>query len=91
VTFLSEAEGSQTAADDSQAPTTGIWIPASAILTNPDGSASVLSAVDGRLQTRKVSTGRRSGDRVEITAGLTAGDAIAATGLERLHEGQRVE
>lgn len=86
VTFLTEPPN----AEQTEAGT-GIWIPAAAVLSGGDGSTSVLAVADGRLEKRVVSVGQKSGDRVEITGGLSAGDSIAAGGLDALKDGQRVE
>lgn len=78
----------------------GIWIPASAIAFDATGAAGtqggssssgfVFVVQDGRLRKMQVSLGRRSGDQVEITAGLSEGQTIVAEGLDRLFDGQRV-
>jgi membrane fusion protein (multidrug efflux system) len=69
----------------------GIWVPAAALRIGGEGATMVMAVADGRLQERAVTTGRRSGDRVEITGGLSAGERIAAGGLEQLRDGQRVD
>jgi len=72
-----------------QAP--AIWIPSTACLSDPKGGASsVFLLEDGRLRKTPVTLGQRVGDRVEVTGGLRAGQTIAADGLDRLADGQRV-
>lgn len=100
---LAEAANDPAAAASASAgspPSGGIWIPASAILLDApgagdaaEGSASggtVFIVRDGRLSRTHVSVGRRSGDQIEITAGLREGQIIAAEGLDKLSDGQRV-
>jgi membrane fusion protein (multidrug efflux system) len=46
---------------------------------------------NGAAQPRQIETGIRTGDRVEITRGLVAGDAVIITGLQILRPGLAVE
>jgi membrane fusion protein, multidrug efflux system len=46
---------------------------------------------NGAAQPRQVETGIRTGDRVEITQGIVAGDAVIITGLQILRPGLVVE
>ncbi len=51
----------------------------------------VVYVVSGdRLERRAITLGATSGDSVEVTAGLTAGEQVAVEGLENLKEGARV-
>jgi RND family efflux transporter MFP subunit len=87
VSFLSEKPSTATAGNDR--PT--IWIPLSACLLDPSGkSGTVFVAVEGRLRKSPVQIGRRLGERVEVTSGLSAGQSIAVDGLEKLSDGQSV-
>jgi len=52
-----------------------ILVPASS-LTTFAGVNKVLGVVDGKVVEKRVQVGRRVGDRVEVLAGLTAGEAI---------------
>jgi RND family efflux transporter MFP subunit len=54
-----------------------ILVPASA-LTTFAGVNKVLGVVDGKVVEKRIQVGRRVGDRVEVLAGLTAGEAIVA-------------
>jgi membrane fusion protein, multidrug efflux system len=54
-----------------------VLVPASA-LTTFAGVNKVLGVVDGRVVEKRVQVGRRVGDRVEVLAGLTAGEAVVA-------------
>jgi multidrug efflux pump subunit AcrA (membrane-fusion protein) len=63
----------------------------SACLLDPSGkSGTVFVAVEGRLRKSPVQIGRRLGERVEVTSGLSAGQSIAVDGLEKLSDGQSV-
>lgn len=87
VSFLSEKPSAATAGKGR--PT--IWIPASACLLDPSGkSGTVFVAAEGRLRKAPVQIGRRTDERIEVTSGLSAGQSIAADGLDKLSDGQRV-
>jgi len=89
VVFLPADERGRPSAATQQAP--AIWIPASACLRDPaGGTASVYVVADGRLRKTSVTLGRQSGNQLEVLAGLTEGQTIAAEGLEKLKDGQRV-
>ncbi|MBK7075015.1 MAG: efflux RND transporter periplasmic adaptor subunit [Myxococcales bacterium] len=70
-----------------------VTVPASAVVRNGQ-LASVFVVQDGKAVLRLVRTGRvitdAAGDRVEITAGVTAGDAIVVAPPAALVDGQRV-
>jgi RND family efflux transporter MFP subunit len=67
-----------------------LTLPASAVLLR-DGFASVLEVgADSRVVQRKVTVGRRSGDRVEITGGLAAEARVVASGGAFLADGDLV-
>jgi len=85
VTFLTERAG-----DSAETAAAGIWVPTSAILTGADGTATVFAAADGRVEQRPITLGRRQGDRIEVTSGLSPGDSIVASGLDKLRAGQRI-
>ncbi|MBT9491095.1 MAG: efflux RND transporter periplasmic adaptor subunit [Paucibacter sp.] len=56
-----------------------------------DGFAYVFQVgPDGRVQQRKVMTGRRSAERVELTGGLDAGARVVASGVGFLSDGDLV-
>lgn len=52
-----------------------VFVPASALVTFA-GIEKVITVRDGRTQERRVVTGRRQGDRVEIVEGLAAGEPV---------------
>lgn len=66
-----------------------IAIPTSAVIRN--GQLTSVFAVDGdRARLRLVSLGAQHGDRVEIVAGLEAGDRIVAAPVPALADGVRI-
>jgi membrane fusion protein, multidrug efflux system len=54
-----------------------VLVPASS-LTTFAGVNKVLGVVDGKVVEKRIQVGRRVGDRVEVLAGLAAGEAIVA-------------
>jgi HlyD family secretion protein len=82
VTFMPEA------ANDPHEQQASIWVPRSAIVER-DGAMSVYTVVDGRFRRQTITPGRTSADRVEVLAGLAAGQIIAAGGAESISDGQR--
>jgi RND family efflux transporter MFP subunit len=52
--------------------------------------AAVWVVRDGRLERRTVETGLEGGDRVEVTAGLAAGERVVANRRDGLYPGARV-
>ena len=78
-------EGSITV--DSQAM--GILMPNSALVSFA-GVERVYLVKDNALDDRIVKTGRRIGERVEVTDGLKDGDLVVATANEKMTKGQKV-
>jgi len=69
----------------------GLWIPLSAVQADDDGDGGrVMLVNDDRLHAVPVKLGRRTGEFVEVISGLSEGQEIAADGLERLVDGQRL-
>jgi multidrug efflux pump subunit AcrA (membrane-fusion protein) len=56
--------------------TDAVQVPSLAVTTNTDGTSSVLVEVDGRTETRTVTTGLTSGNMVQITEGLAEGETV---------------
>jgi len=52
-----------------------VMVPASAIVTFA-GIEKVMSVKDGKSVERRVQTGRRDGDRIEVVSGLAAGEPV---------------
>lgn len=75
---------------------TGVLIPASAVAVASDGSWYVYvleksaNPEQYRVYTRTVVPGHRSGDRIAIKEGLSAGERVATAGLTLLKEGRIV-
>jgi len=77
-------------ADDDDSRCAGLWIPKSACVIDSTGtSGRVFVADDGRLKETTVRLGQQTNDQIQITAGLSAGQSIAADGLDKLRDGQR--
>lgn len=55
-----------------------LWVPRSALVTRSEITAVYVVAPDQRVTLRQVRLGHRRGDEVEVLAGLTAGERIAA-------------
>ena len=55
-----------------------ISVPTSSLVRRPEFSAVYVVAADGRAQLRQVRLGRSSGDTIEVLAGLSSGERIAA-------------
>ncbi|HVA77925.1 MAG TPA: efflux RND transporter periplasmic adaptor subunit [Candidatus Binataceae bacterium] len=64
-------------------------VPASAILRYA-GVARVFIVENGVARTREVTTGSVVGDQIEITAGLTDGEQVVTTDVDRLADGTAV-
>lgn len=66
-----------------------LTLPQSAVLLR-DGFAYVFRIEGGKVRQAKVETGRRQGERVEIRAGLKAGEPVVAQGVGFLADGDTV-
>lgn len=69
--------------------TTGILVPAAAVQTSA-GTSRVFVVNGDKAEDRIVTLGQQTGDLVEITAGLKAGERVATQNLGRLADGTRV-
>lgn len=67
-----------------------IWIPESALLSDPSGARLFVVMPDGRIDVRRALVGESRDDLVEILSGVQDGETIAISNLETLSEGQRV-
>jgi multidrug efflux pump subunit AcrA (membrane-fusion protein) len=65
-------------------------IPAAAVVSYY-GVQKIYAVENGLIQERVVKLGDRSGDFIEITEGLKAGDRIATSELARIQQGSRVQ
>jgi len=70
--------------------TAALMVPSSAVVYR-DGAAGVFVAVNGdTVRFRKIETGERSGDYIEVLSGLSAGDEVALKGSGFLEDGDPV-
>ena len=60
-----------------------IMIPSESVIPEMEGQ-KVFVAVDGMAQTKKVTTGLRTENLVQVTSGLTAGDTVITSGIMQL-------
>jgi multidrug efflux pump subunit AcrA (membrane-fusion protein) len=67
-----------------------IRVPASAVVSFY-GVQKVFAVESGQIQERVVKLGDRTGDVIEVTQGLNAGDRIATSELARIQQGSRVQ
>jgi len=87
VAFLEDAKPATAAA--APVPRPGVLVPAVAV--RREGAESVVYVErDGKLVRRVVTPGRTSGDALEITSGLAAGDRVVVAGPEKLADGDAV-
>lgn len=68
-----------------------LTVPRPAVVERGQLQSVYVIGPDGTARMRLVKTGRLVGDRVEILAGLAAGERVAVEGVERLADGSRVE
>ncbi len=67
-----------------------VSVPVSAVQgSGRTGSVFILGA-DDKIEKREVALGLKTGQSVVILSGLAAGDRLAADGLDKLHDGDRV-
>jgi HlyD family secretion protein len=67
-------------------------VPASSVITTPDGTTAVmLAGTDGRAHQKAVKLGIRSGDDVQILEGVTASDKVVATGAYGLPDKTKIK
>ena len=78
-----------TAAIQQPAAAPALLVPVSAVETVA-GTSRVYVVKDGKVEERIVTLGERSGNRVELTSGVTKGDVVAAEPRGRLVDGVAV-
>lgn len=67
-------------------------VPASAVITTPDGNTAVMVAgADGRAHQTAVKVGIRSGDDVQILEGVTASDKVVTSGAYGLPDKTKIK
>lgn len=67
-----------------------LTLPTAAVVLRDGFSWALVIGADSRVRTRKLVTGLRQGDRVEIVSGLQAEDRVVASGGAFLGDGDRV-
>jgi RND family efflux transporter MFP subunit len=70
--------------------TPALLLPAAAVQQG-GGTARVFVVTGERAEERLVTTGRRNGDRIEITSGLAVGDRVVVRGGDGLRDGAPVK
>jgi RND family efflux transporter MFP subunit len=75
-----------------EGPSGGFMLPASAVLADETGTASVWVVDPSSMKVRRaqVQVGELSGSDVEVRGGLRSGDVIAISGMHQLREGMEV-
>jgi RND family efflux transporter MFP subunit len=68
-----------------------LTVPAQAIVVRDGHNYVFVIGADSKAGQRKVDTGRRAGDRVEVLQGLKADEAVAVQGAGFLNEGDLVK
>ena len=71
-------------------PAPAIYVPTQALVPIP-GGYTVFALEDGKATVRKVTTGIRTDNRVEIVSGVNPGDSILVTGFMRVRPGAPVK
>lgn len=71
-------------------PAPVLTVPAAAVLVRDGRSLVFAVGADGTVRERRVATGRRQGDRVEISDGVDAGTRLVAGGGAFLSDGDHV-
>ncbi|HET6179177.1 MAG TPA: efflux RND transporter periplasmic adaptor subunit [Candidatus Sulfotelmatobacter sp.] len=67
-------------------------VPASSVITTPDGASAVmLAGSDGRAHQKTVKLGIRNGDDVQILDGVAASDKVVATGAYGLPDKTKIK
>ena len=67
-------------------------VPASSVITTPDGATAVmLAGVDGKAHQKIVKTGIRNGDDVQILEGVTASDKVVSSGAYGLPDNTKIK
>ena len=61
-------------------------IPSAALLTDPDGTTSVMVVNGDKPERRGVKTGIRDEDNIQITEGLKAGEPVVTQGVYELSQ-----
>lgn len=73
-----------------QGASTGVQLPASALVVNDKGTRVAVLGADGKAQFRNVTISRDNGNMVEISAGLSASDKVVDSPPDSLSAGDPV-
>ena len=73
----------------SDAPTSKIVVPQSALLADKDG-AYIFVVEDGKAAARRIKTGAESGNDIVIESGLSGGEMVIVDGLQNVRPGAPV-
>lgn len=65
-------------------------LPSAAIQRNSQNTYVFLVKPDSTVTVRTITTGTVEGDETEVTSGLSPGDAVVMTGVDKLQEGTKV-
>jgi multidrug efflux pump subunit AcrA (membrane-fusion protein) len=68
----------------------GVIIPASALLSSPDGQEAVFVINDGTAVRRKIRLGIEQGNRIQVVEGLKPGEQLVVAGMNSLSDGAAV-
>jgi RND family efflux transporter MFP subunit len=71
--------------------TKGLAVPSSAVVDHGELQGIFVVGTDGKVEYRLVKTGKTFGNQVEVLSGLTAGEKVAVSQIDRLRDGARVE
>jgi RND family efflux transporter MFP subunit len=71
--------------------TTRLAVPRAAVIEHGELQGIFVVGADGKLEYRLIKTGKTFGDRVEIVSGLSAGEKVAISPIDKLRDGARVE
>jgi multidrug efflux system membrane fusion protein len=66
-------------------------VPAAAVQRNAQATYVFLVKPDQTVTSRPITMGTTEGDESEVTSGLTAGDVVVMTGVDKLQEGSKVD
>jgi RND family efflux transporter MFP subunit len=66
-------------------------VPSSAVVDHGELQGIFVVGAEGKVEYRLVKTGKTFGNQVEILSGLTAGEKVAVSQIDRLRDGARVE
>jgi multidrug efflux pump subunit AcrA (membrane-fusion protein) len=67
-----------------------IFIPLESVFITPSGNY-VFLAEESRAVKQEVELGQTSGNQIEVTAGLSAGDKLIVKGSKNLKEGENIK